>query len=295
LIEVVDLRKHYRKATALHGLTFKVTDGRITAFLGPNGAGKTTTLRILLGLVHPSSGTATIDGRRYRALSDPTRSVGAVLEATNFHPKRSGRNHLRVLASAAGVPETRVNELIDFVGLGNVAGRRVGGYSLGMRQRLSVAGALLGDPQLLVLDEPANGLDPEGIHWLRQFLRSFVAQGRTVFISSHVLAEVQQVADEVVIIHHGRLVAHEPVDALTARVSGGTVVRSPDATRLRDVLVAVGIEVAGEGERLVAQAPSERVGELAAANGIVLHELSTSTASLEEAFLELTAGGEGIT
>jgi len=295
LIEVVDLRKHYRKATALHGLTFKVTDGRITAFLGPNGAGKTTTLRILLGLVHPSSGTATIDGRRYRSLSDPTRSVGAVLEATNFHPKRSGRNHLRVLASAAGVPETRVNELIDFVGLGNVAGRRVGGYSLGMRQRLSVAGALLGDPQLLVLDEPANGLDPEGIHWLRQFLRSFVAQGRTVFISSHVLAEVQQVADEVVIIHHGRLVAHEPVDALTARVSGGTVVRSPDATRLRDVLVAVGIEVAGEGERLVAQAPSERVGELAAANGIVLHELSTSTASLEEAFLELTAGGEGIT
>jgi ABC-2 type transport system ATP-binding protein len=295
LIEVADLRKRYRKATALHGLSFKVTDGRITGFLGPNGAGKTTTLRILLGLVHPSSGTATIDGRRYRALADPSRSVGAVLEATNFHPKRSGRNHLRVLASAAGVREARVDELIDFVGLGNVAGRRVGAYSLGMRQRLSVAGALLGDPQLLVLDEPANGLDPEGIHWLREFLRSFVAQGRTVFISSHVLGEVQQVADEVVIIHHGRLVAHEPVEALTARVSGGTVVRSPDAARLRDALVAAGIEVTGDGERLVAQAATERVGELAAANGVVLHELATSSATLEEAFLELTAGGEGIT
>jgi ABC-2 type transport system ATP-binding protein len=267
----------------------------VTGFLGPNGAGKTTTLRILLGLVHPSSGTATIDGRRYRALADPSRSVGAVLEATNFHPKRSGRNHLRVLASAAGVREARVDELIDFVGLGNVAGRRVGAYSLGMRQRLSVAGALLGDPQLLVLDEPANGLDPEGIHWLREFLRSFVAQGRTVFISSHVLGEVQQVADEVVIIHHGRLVAHEPVEALTARVSGGTVVRSPDAARLRDALVAAGIEVTGDGERLVAQAATERVGELAAANGVVLHELATSSATLEEAFLELTAGGEGIT
>ena len=295
MIEVVDLSKRYRKATALHGLSFKVTDGRITGFLGPNGAGKTTTLRILLGLVHPSSGTATIDGRRYRTLEHPGHHVGAVLEATNFHPKRSGRSHLRVLARAAGVPDTRVDELIEFVGLGNVAGRRAGAYSLGMRQRLSVAGALLGDPRLLVLDEPANGLDPEGIHWLREFLRSFVAEGKTVFVSSHVLGEMQQLADEVVIVDHGRLLAHEPVDALTARASGGTIVRTPDAARLRDALAAAGVEVTGDGERLVAQAPSERVGELAAANGIVLHELSPATATLEAAFLELTAGGEGIT
>jgi ABC-2 type transport system ATP-binding protein len=295
LIEVVDLRKRYRKSTALHGLSFKVADGRITGFLGPNGAGKTTTLRILLGLVHATSGTATIDGRRYRALDHPGRHVGAVLEATNFHPKRSGRSHLRVLARAAGVPDTRVDELIEFVGLGNVAARRVGAYSLGMRQRLSVASALLGDPQLLVLDEPANGLDPEGIHWLREFLRSFVAQGKTVFVSSHVLAEMQQLVDEVVIVHHGRLLAHEPVDVLTARASGGTVVRSPDALRLRGALTTAGFEATGEGERFVTPAPSERVGELAAANGVVLHELSPATATLEAAFLELTAGGEGIT
>jgi ABC-2 type transport system ATP-binding protein len=295
LIEVSELRKRYRRATAVDGLSFSVRDGRITGFLGPNGAGKTTTLRILLGLVHPTSGQATIDGRRYRALDAPSKHVGAVLEATNFHPKRSGRSHLRVLATASGVSTARVDELIDLVGLGNVAERRVGGYSLGMRQRLSVAGALLGDPRLLVLDEPANGLDPEGIRWLRDFLQSFVAEDKTVFISSHVLAEMQQLADEVVIIHHGRLVAHEPVGALTARASGGTVVRSPDGVRLRDALVAAGVEVSGEGERLVVQAPTERVGELAAANGIVLHELSAATATLEEAFLELTGGGEGIT
>jgi ABC-2 type transport system ATP-binding protein len=295
LIEVTDLRKRYRKATALHGLSFSIPDGRITGFLGPNGAGKTTTLRILLGLVHPTSGTATIDGRRYRALDAPSRHVGAVLEATNFHPKRSGRSHLRVLATAAGVPTTRVDELIDFVGLGNVAERRVGGYSLGMRQRLSVAGALLGDPRLLVLDEPANGLDPEGIRWLRDFLRSFVAQDKTVFISSHVLAEMQQLADEVVIIDHGRLVAHEVVGDLTARAMGGTVVRTPDAARFRDLLAGAGMEVTGDGERLIVQAPSERIGELAASNGIVLHELTAAATTLEDAFLELTAGGEGIT
>src|SRR5215207_2125612 len=217
MIEVVDLRKRYRKATAVDGLTFKVADGRVTGFLGPNGAGKTTTLRILLGLVHPTSGNATIDGRRYGLLDEPVRRVGAVLEATNYHPKRSGRNHLRMLAAAAGVPTSRVDELLELVGLGSVARRRVGAYSLGMRQRLSVAGALLGDPQLLMLDEPANGLDPEGIRWLRDFLRGFAGEGKTVFISSHVLGEMQQLADEVVIIHHGRLVAHGPVEDLIAR------------------------------------------------------------------------------
>jgi ABC-2 type transport system ATP-binding protein len=291
VIEVRDLRKQYRKTTAVDGLTFKVRDGRITGFLGPNGAGKTTTLRILLGLVLPTSGQATIDGRRYRALDDPIRRVGAVLEASNYHPKRSGRSHLRMLAAAANVPTSRVDELLQFVGLANVGGRKVSGYSLGMRQRLSVAGALLGDPQLLVLDEPANGLDPEGIRWLRDFLREFVASGKTVFISSHVLAEVQQLVDEVVIIHRGRLVAHQTVDELTGGVSGGTRVRSPQAGALHDALERAGIESSVDGDRLQTLAPPERIGEVAAANAIVLHELIAEAATLEQAFLELTAEG----
>ncbi len=291
MIEVKDLRKQYRKTIAVDGLTFRVRDGCITGFLGPNGAGKTTTLRVLLGLVLPTSGTATIEGRRYRALEDPIRRVGAVLEATNFHPKRSGRNHLRMLAAAGGVPGARVDELLEFVGLANVGGRKVGGYSLGMRQRLSVAGALLGDPQLLILDEPANGLDPEGIRWLRDFLREFVASGKTVFISSHVLGEVQQLVDEVVIIHRGRLVAQQTVDELTAGAAGGTRVRSPQVEALRDALVRAGIESSVEGDRLQTAVPPERVGEVAAASGIVLHELTAESTTLEEAFLELTAEG----
>jgi ABC-2 type transport system ATP-binding protein len=293
VIEVVDLRKRYRKTTAVDGLTFRVRDGCITGFLGPNGAGKTTTLRILLGLVHATSGSATIDGKRYRALDRPLRRVGAVLEASNYHPKRTGRNHLRVLAAAAGIEPARADQLMEFVGLGSAGRRAVGGYSLGMRQRLSVAGALLGDPEILVLDEPANGLDPEGIRWLRDFLRAFAGDGKTVFVSSHVLAEMQQLVDEVVIIHRGRLVAHESVSELTARAAGGTRVRSPQAIRLREVLEREGIETSGEGDRLIAAAPAARVGELAAANGLVLHELVSDTASLEEAFLELTAGSVG--
>ena len=291
MIDVTDLRKRFRKATAVDGLTFKVGDGLITGFLGPNGAGKTTTLRILLGLVHPTSGSATIAGRRYRLLAEPLRQVGAVLETTSYHPSRSGRNHLRALAAAARVPPTRVDELLEFVGLEEVSRRPVGAYSLGMRQRLGVAGALLGDPQLLLLDEPANGLDPEGIRWLGNFLQGFAREGKTVFISSHVLAEMQQLADEVVIIHQGRLVAHEPVDRLTARTSGGTRVRSPQAERLREGLAREGLDASVDGERLITQAPPERVGEVAAANGVVLHELVTETTSLEEAFLELTSEG----
>jgi ABC-2 type transport system ATP-binding protein len=291
VIEVVDLRKSYRKATAVDGLTFKVRDGRITGFLGPNGAGKTTTLRILLGLVHPTSGSATIDGKRYRALDRALTRVGAVLEASNYHPKRSGRNHLRALAAAADIDAARVDELLEFVGLGSAGRRAVGGYSLGMRQRLSVAGALLGDPQVLLLDEPANGLDPEGIRWLRDFLRAFAGDGKTVFVSSHVLTEMQQLVDEVVIIHRGRLVAHESVGEFTARAAGATRVRSPQAAQLRELLEGEGIETSGDGDRLVTSAPAEHVGELAAAHGVVLHELASDGATLEEAFLELTAGG----
>ena len=294
MIEVADLHKRYRKATAVDGLSFRVPAGRITAFLGPNGAGKTTTLRILLGLVRATSGNATIDGKAYRELAEPVRHVGAVLEASNYHPKRSGRSHLRVLCTAAGLPWSRADELLEFVGIANAAGRAVGGYSLGMRQRLSVAGALLGDPELLVLDEPANGLDPEGIRWLRDFLRAFAAGGKTVFISSHVLGEVEQLADEVVIIHRGRLVAHQSVADLRARAVGATRVRSPDAARLREALGRAGIDAQGEGDLLSTSAPAERVGEVAAADGIVLHELTADTASLEEAFLELTAGETGL-
>jgi ABC-2 type transport system ATP-binding protein len=289
-VEVHELTKRFGSTLAVDRLSFTVARGSITGFLGPNGAGKSTTLRALLGLVRPSSGELRVEGQPYARLSDPLRTVGAVLEAESFHPARSGRNHLRVLAAAAGVPAARVDEVLEEVELTRAARRRVGGYSLGMRQRLSVAGALLGTPGLLVLDEPANGLDPEGIRWLREFLRSFAAGGGTVLISSHVLAEVAQLADEVVIIHHGRLIAQEPLAALTARAGGGTVARSPNAERLAAELRRGGLEVSEGGGGLVVAAPAEQVGEIAAAAGIVLHELRPQGATLEEVFLELTAG-----
>ena len=290
-LEIRALTKRFSSTTAVEDLTFTVEAGRITGFLGPNGAGKTTTLRILLGLVHPTAGEALVKGTPYRKLDDPARIVGAVLEASTYHPTRSGRNHLRVLATAGGIAQGRVDEVLEQVELTGAARRRVETYSLGMRQRLSVACALLGDPQLLVLDEPANGLDPEGIRWLRNFLRSFAGRGGTVFISSHVLAEIAQLADEVVIIHRARLVAHEPLAALTARAAAGTVVRSPQAARLVEELGRAGIDAARAGEDgLRAHATAERVGEIAAGAGIVLHELRGEGASLEEVFLELTAG-----
>jgi ABC-2 type transport system ATP-binding protein len=292
LIEVRGLTKRYGSVTAVDDLSFDVRRGTITGFLGPNGAGKTTTLRILLGLVLPTRGQATIGGRRYRALASPLHTVGAVLEASNYHPSRTGRNHLRVLATAAGIPRARVEDVLAEVELSAAAKRKVGTYSLGMRQRLSVAAALLGSPELLLLDEPANGLDPEGIRWLRNFLRRYAEGGGTVFVSSHVLAEVSQLANEVVIIHRGRLVAHEAVEQLTARVSGATRVRSPRAEELRQRLLAEGIAAEPKGERLLAvQAPPDRVGDLAAAAGIPLHELVAESGTLEEAFLALTAGG----
>jgi ABC-2 type transport system ATP-binding protein len=292
-IEVRGLTKRYGSTVAVDDLSFSIPAGSITGFLGPNGAGKTTTLRALLGLVRPSVGEARVDGEPYRRLRDPLRRVGAVLEADNFHPTRSGRNHLRVLALSAGIAVARVDEVLAEVELGGAARRKVGGYSLGMRQRLSVAGALLGEPGLLVLDEPANGLDPEGIRWLRDFLRSFSAGGGTVFISSHVLAEVAQLANEVVIIHHGRLVAHESLETLVARAAGGTVVRTPEAERLRGLLAGAGLEAAlqGDGQLRVA-APPERVGEVAAEAGIVLHELRAEGVTLEEVFLALTSDGQ---
>jgi ABC-2 type transport system ATP-binding protein len=289
LIEVQSLTKRFRKTVAVENLSFKVREGAVTAFLGPNGAGKTTTLRIILGLVRATQGQATVMGKRYRDLPDPVRQVGAVLEASSFHPGRSGRNHLRTVANAAGIASTRVEETLALVQMTNDAGRRVGGYSLGMKQRLSLAAALLGDPKVLVLDEPANGLDPQGMRWLRELLRSLADEGRTVLISSHVLAEVEQVADEVIIIHRGRFVEQASTAELFARAGGGIRVRSPQADRLGALLGEAGLSVkSAEGDLLVVEGSTERVGELAAANGIVLHELAAEKSTLEEAFLELT-------
>jgi ABC-2 type transport system ATP-binding protein len=292
VIEVERLTKRFGKTVAVEDLSFRVEPARVTGFLGPNGAGKTTTLKVILGLARPSSGRTTIAGRSYRALDQPMRRVGAVLETSNYHPGRSGRNHLRVLAAATGIPQTRVEEVLELVAMKDVARRRVKGYSLGMRQRLGLAAALLGDPEVLVLDEPANGLDPAGIRWLRDLLRSLAGQGRTVFVSSHQLAEIEQIADDVIVIHRGKFIAQAAIAELASQATARVRVRSPEADRLRELLATEGISVeALDGGVLgVREATSERVGELAAANGIVLHELTPETATLEEAFLELTGG-----
>jgi len=291
LIEVVSLSKRFGKTQAVSDLSFRVEPGTITGFLGPNGAGKSTTLRAILGLVHPDAGRATVLGLPYRQLDRPLHRVGAVLEASEVHPGRSGRNHLRVQAAAAGLPRSRVEEVLSLVELSAAAKRRVKGYSLGMRQRLGLATALLGDPEVLVLDEPANGLDPAGIRWLRDFLRSLAAERRTILVSSHVLSEVSQTADSVVIIHRGTLVQQGSIAEVVAGAQGATRVRSPQAQRLRDLLAAEGATVTEVGDGLLAaNVRPERVGEVAAANGVVLHELTVEYATLEEVFLELTGG-----
>ncbi len=291
MIEVESLTKRFGETVAVDNLSFRVEPARVTGFLGPNGAGKTTTMRAVLGLVRPTSGSATVLGRPFRELDEPARRVGAVLEATAFHPGRSGRNHLRVLATEAGIPDGRVDEVLQLVELSDAARRRTGGYSLGMRQRLALAAALIGDPDVLVLDEPANGLDPAGVRWLRDLLRQRAEEGRTIFVSSHILSEVEVIADEIVIIHHGKFIASGTTQELVARASGGVRVRSPEAPRLRELLAARGAEVAeADGALVVAGMPQEAIGELAAANGIVLHELAAERASLEQAFFELTEG-----
>jgi ABC-2 type transport system ATP-binding protein len=293
VIEVESLRKRFGEVRAVDDLSFQAAPGAVTGFLGPNGAGKSTTLRSVLGLVHPDAGSARVLGRAYRDLDRPTERVGAILEASEIHPGRSGRNHLRVLARAAGLPRSRVDEVLRLVELEGAARRRAGGYSLGMRQRLGLATALLGDPEVLIADEPANGLDPQGIRWLRDFLRSLAAEGRTVLVSSHVLAEVAQTADEIVIINRGRLVVQGPIGEVVARAAGGTRVRSPEAERLRGLLAGEGTAaVAGADGALVVDLAPERVGEIAAANGVVLHELVAERASLEDVFLQLTGGEE---
>ena len=289
-ITVRGLTKRFGGVLAVDDLTFEVEPGTLTGFVGPNGAGKTTTLRIVLGLVRPTGGSALVAGVPYAALDRPARQVGAVLESSGFHPGRTARDHLRVLAGPSGIPTRRVDEVLAEVGLEPAARRRVGGFSLGMRQRLGLAGALLGDPEILVLDEPTNGLDPAGVHWLRTFLRARVDAGGTVLVSSHLLAELALSADSVVIVKDGRLVAQGSV----ADVTGGPPavrIRTPQAERLRAVLTGRGITATQEGpDQVVASGvDTEAVGLAVAAAGLVVYEMSTHRPALEDAFLSLTA------
>jgi ABC-2 type transport system ATP-binding protein len=293
-VEVRGVTKRFGRSIAVDDLSFTVRRGLVTAFLGPNGAGKTTTLRVILGLATPNEGIAMILGRPYRLLDAPARRVGALLEVTGFHPGRTARNHLRMLAIEGGIGRDRVDELLEWVGLGEAADRRVGSFSSGMRQRLGLAAALLAEPEVLILDEPGSGLDPEGTRWLREFLRSLAAGGTTVLVSSHVLAEVAQTADEVVIIDRGRRIAQGPIDRLTSAAGTSVVVRSPEADRLAghlrdvggDVTRSAGTELGVRGLR------AEDVGRAAADNGIVLHELRSVEPSLEDVFLALTRADE---
>ena len=295
VITIEGLTKRFGAVIAVDGLSFEVDKGTVTGFLGPNGAGKTTTLRMLLGLVAPTAGTARIDGRPYRELAEPVRHVGAALEASSFHPGRTARNHLRVIATAAGLPLSRADEVLTQVGLAEAASRRVGGFSLGMRQRLGLATALLGDPAVLVLDEPANGLDPEGIHWLRGFLRHLADQGRTVLVSSHGLAEVAQTVDQVVIIAKGRLVTQSTLADLTARTDRLVRVRTLQAAALQPLLADQGIhaELTAADRLTAVDTTAEAVGRAAAGAGVVIHEMTTEHSNLEEVFLELTANQGG--
>ncbi|VTR77380.1 ABC transporter ATP-binding protein [Cellulomonas hominis] len=293
-IEVSHLTKTFGQVRAVDDLSFTVRPGRVTGFLGPNGAGKTTTLRMLLGLVSPTAGSATIGGRRYTELDRPMRTVGAALEAADFHPGRTALDHLRVYAPHAGVPDARATEVLDLVGLGAASRRRVGGFSLGMRQRLALATTLLGDPPVLLLDEPANGLDPEGIRWLRDLLRALAAQGRTVLVSSHVLSEVQQTVDDVVIIAGGRLVHASTLEELGRLAEPRVRVASPDAAALDALVARAGWQVrdgaaAVPGRAELVGTDVATVGHAAYAAGLELHELATHEVGLEDVFLRLTA------
>ncbi|WP_235564290.1 ABC transporter ATP-binding protein [Modestobacter sp. Leaf380] len=294
-VEVRGLTKSFGSVRAVSDLGFTVEPGQVTGFLGPNGAGKTTTLRMALGLITPDSGTTTFNGTPYAQLTEPTRQVGAVLE-TAFHPGRTGRDHLRVYCRAAGLPVSRADAVLDQVGLTPAGRRKAGNYSLGMRQRLGLATALLGDPAVLVLDEPANGLDPEGIQWLRRFLRHLAHdQGRTVLISSHLLSEVEQTADRVVIVGAGRLVREGSLAELAADAGAGTVqVRSPEAARLAAALSAAGAQVqtTGPDTLTVTGASTAEIGHRAFVDGVELHELHGRTSGLEETYFRLTAGAE---
>ena len=297
MIEAHDLTKRYGDKLAVDHLSFTVEPGRVTGFLGPNGAGKSTTMRLVLGLDKPNEGTATINGRRYRELAQPLRTVGALLEAKSVHTGRSAYNHLLFLAQTQGLPRSRVDEVLRLVGLQEVAGKRAGGFSLGMSQRLGIAAAMLGDPQVLLLDEPVNGLDPEGVLWIRNLIKQLAADGRTVFVSSHLMNEMAVTADHLIVIGRGRLIAASSTQEFIERSSEKSVlVRSPDAARLADLIAADGGKAVpgqpgpdGADELRVTGLAAPRIGELAASAAVVLHELTPQLASLEEAFMELTA------
>jgi ABC-2 type transport system ATP-binding protein len=292
MIELEGLTKRYGEKVAVNNLTFTVRPGIVTGFLGPNGAGKSTTMRMILGLDRPTAGDVRIDGKHYDQLRDPLTYIGALLEAKGVHPGRSAHNHLLCLAQSNGIPRQRVREVLDTVGLTAVAKKKAKGFSLGMGQRLGIAAALLGDPRILMFDEPVNGLDPEGIHWIRNLMKSLAAQGRTVFVSSHLMSEMALTADHLVVIGQGRLLADTSMADFIAQNSRAYVrVRTPQRERLLDVLHGAGITVVenGNGTLEVDGGKPERIGELAAQHQIVLHELSPQQASLEEAFMQLTA------
>jgi ABC-2 type transport system ATP-binding protein len=292
VIVVEHISKRYGRQVAVDDLSFTVRPGVVTGFLGPNGAGKSTTMRMIIGLDRPDSGRITIDGRRYADHVAPLHEVGALLDAKAVHPARSARNHLLAVAATTGVPATRVDEVLDMVGLTGAAGRRAGAFSLGMSQRLGIAGALLADPQILLFDEPVNGLDPEGILWIRGLLADLAAQGRTVFVSSHLITELAAVAEHLVIIGRGRMIAEIPMSQLGAGAAQSSVfVRSPDAVRLAEALFADGIEIRAGADREVLEITglqARDIGHRAADAGIVLYELTPRTVSLEQAFMDLT-------
>ena len=294
-IEVANLSKRYGSNTVVDDVTFRVRSGAVTGFLGPNGAGKTTTLRCLLGLAKATDGSATVFGTPYRRLKNPATTIGANLEVSGAHPGRSGRQHLRSLAAMADLPDSRVGEVLETVELGDdAADRRYGKYSMGMRQRLGLAATLLGDPKILVLDEPANGLDPAGIRWLRDMLRTAAAEGRTVLVSSHVLAEVSQTVDDVVVIHHGKIVEQGPVSKLLEGSTSSVIVRSPDIERLGEAARGRGstVHTYGDGSLGIDGMDPAAVGDLAFEIDIAIHQLYQSQASLEDVFFKLTSGDD---
>ncbi|MDH2904134.1 MAG: ATP-binding cassette domain-containing protein [Actinomycetota bacterium] len=291
MLKIDHLSKHYGETLAVNDLDFEVKAGVVTGFLGPNGSGKSTTMRVIMGLDRPSSGRATINGQTYDQLKSPLREVGALLDAKALDPSRSARNHLRALALANRIPVSRVDEVLEFVGVASVANKKVGGFSLGMSQRLGIAGALLGDPGILLFDEPVNGLDPEGIRWIRDFFRSLAKEGRTVFVSSHLMSEMAVSADQIIVIGRGKFITSGTVDDLTANAVGTVLVRSNDPARLAEVLRAANatVEVLNDNGLNVGGLNSEQVGEAAFAAGIVVHELTPQRASLEDVFMTLTA------
>jgi ABC-2 type transport system ATP-binding protein len=292
VIEVRNLTKHYGDRVAVHDLTFTVEPGVVTGFLGPNGSGKSTTTRLVLGLDAPTSGIALVGGRRYAEIPDPLREIGAMLEARAIHPGRSARNHLRAMAATHAIPDRRVEEVIDLVGLAEVASKRVGTFSLGMGQRLGIASSLLGDPRTVVLDEPVNGLDPEGIRWVRDLLRRLAGEGKTVFLSSHMMSEMALIAERLVVIGRGRMIADTSVEDFVSRASAAApvLVKTPRLSELREAVQRMGYttEQQGSDSVLVHGAPASAVGELAASLSIPLHALTPQQVSLEDAFMQIT-------